>query len=153
MIVIPDMFLEGVNGSLRFRLLRYEFPEINDDKWDSNWLVVFGEGHIDGRRWRFESPCLSTAEVGALADWLHKVANGEEVGEIGFMEPHLEFDLIGSSHVRVSFALEAAPTWVDRYDLDNRTGFDVTIGAHLAKAAADLRSQFEAFPVRGMEER
>lgn len=151
MSVIPDMFLEGMNGSLRLRLLRYEFPEIKDDKWDSNWLVVFGEGHIDGRSWRFESPCLCTIEVGALADWLHKVANGEEVDEIGFMELHLEFDLIGSSHVRVSFALEAAPPWVDGYDLDNRVGFDIPIGPLLAKAAADLRSQFEACPVRGMD--
>jgi hypothetical protein len=148
----PDMFLEGTNGSLRLRLLRYEFPEITDDRWDSNWLVVFGEGHIDGRRWRFESPCLSTVEVGALVDWLHKVANGEEVDEIGFMEPHLEFDLIGRSHVRVSFALEAAPPWVDGYDLDNRIGFDILIGPQLANAAADLRSQFDAFPVRGMDE-
>ena len=152
MIVIPDMFLEGVNGSLRFRLLRYEFPEINDDKWDSNWLLVFGEGHIDGRRWRFESPCLSTAEVGALADWLHKVANGEEVGEIDFIEPNLKFDLIGSSHARVSFALEAAPPWVDGCDLDNRIGFEIPIGPQLAEAAANLRSQLEAFPVRGMDE-
>jgi hypothetical protein len=153
MSTFPDMYLEGANGSLRLRLLRYEFPEIIDDKWDSNWLVVFGEAHIDGRRWRFESACLGTIEVGALADWLHKVANGDEVDEIDFIEPNLEFDLIERSHVRVSFALESAPPWVDGYDFDNRIGFDVTIGAHLAKAAADLRSQFEAFPVRGMEER
>lgn len=149
---IADVLLAGTNGSLRLRLARYEFPEILDDEWDSNWLVVFGEGHIDGRRWRFESPCLSTAEVGVLADWLHKVANGEGVDEIGFMEPHLEFDLIGRLHVRVSFALEAAPTWVDGCDLDNRIGFDVPIGPHLAEAAANLRSQLEAFPVRGMDE-
>ncbi|MEY3233462.1 hypothetical protein [Aquidulcibacter sp.] len=149
---MPDVLLEGTNGSLRLRLVRYEFPEIIDDKWDSNWLVVFGEGHIDGLRWRFESPCLTTVEVGALADWLHKVANGEEVDEIGFMEPHLEFDLIGRSHVRVSFAMEAAPTWVDGCDLDNKIGFDISIGPHLAKAAADLRSQFQVFRVRGMGE-
>ena len=149
---IPDVLLEATNGSLRLRLVRYEFPEVKDDKWDSNWLVVFGEGHIDGRRWRFESPCLSTVEVCALADWLHKIANGEEVDEIEFIEPSLEFTLIVRSHVRVSFALEAAPPWVDGYDLDNRIGFDIPIGPHLAKAAADLRSQFEAFPVRGMDE-
>ena len=149
---IADVLLEGTNGSLRLRLVRYEFPEILDDKWDSNWLVAFGEGHIDGRRWRFESACLGTIEVGALADWLQRVANGDEVDEIDFIEPNLEFNLIGKSHVGVSFALESAPPWVDGYDLDNRVGFDVTIGAHLAKAAVDLKCQSEAFPVRGMDE-
>lgn len=148
---IPDVLLEGTNGSLRLRLVRYEFPEVKNDKWDSNWLIVFGEGHIDGRRWRFESPCLSTIEVGALADWLHKIANGEVVDEIEFIEPSLEFTLIARSHVRVSFALEAAPPWVDGYDLDNSIGFDIPLGPHLAKAAADLKYQCEAFPVRGIE--
>jgi hypothetical protein len=148
---IPDVLLEGTNGSLRLRLVRYEFPEVKNDKWDSNWLIVFGEGHIDGRSWRFESPCLSTIEVGALADWLHKIANGEVVDEIEFIEPSLEFTLIARSHVRVSFALEAAPPWVDGYDLDNSIGFVIPLGPHLAKAAADLKYQCEAFPVRGIE--
>lgn len=148
---MPDMCLEGANGSLRLRLVRYEFPEIKDDKWDSNWLVVFGEAYIDGRRWRFECPCLGTIEVGALAEWLHNVANGDEVDEIDFIEPNLEFGLLARSHVRVSFALESAPPWVDGYDLDNRIGFDVTIGPHLAKAAADLKCQLDVFPVRGMD--
>jgi hypothetical protein len=150
MIAAPDMLLAGLNGSLRLRLMKYQFPSITDDDWDSNWLVVFGEVCLDGQVWQFEDPCLTTFEAARLADWLVCVFEGTQTGDIGFVEPNLQFDFLGRSSVRVSFRFESGPPWAGKDDKWDEHGFEVTIGPQLAEAAKALRRQLIHFPERGL---
>lgn len=150
MIADPNMILVGLNGSLRLNLVKYEFPSITDDEWDSNWLVVFGEVCLDGQVWQFEDPCLTTFEVARLADWLVNVFEGAETSDIGFIEPNLQFDIQGRTTVRVSFAFGSAPPWAGKDDEWDKHGFEVAIGPQLAEAAKALRRQLIHFPERGL---
>jgi hypothetical protein len=53
---------EGPTGSLRIGVERYQFPEITDDEWNSNWLIITGEAVLEDKSWSFRDPCLTTFE-------------------------------------------------------------------------------------------
>lgn len=144
--------LAGEESSLRLRVVGYQFPDITDDEWDSNWLVVDGVVVLEGRQWRFQDPCLTTFEAIRLADWLDACANGSAKDSYcDFTEPNLQFELIDPETLRVSFALESAPPWSERGDDWTEHGFKLGVGHILAQAATDLRNQLQRFPVRGLE--
>ncbi len=146
------MILEGTNGRrLELTLVAYEFPEIEDDRWDSNWLVVRISAADDTDSWTAEDPCLLTWEVDELADWLDAVAEPPAtVADLEFTEPNLMFERIeadGAACVRVWFenafcAPEIPP------DDDLLIDFAVAPAAFRA-AAASLRAQRQRFPRRG----
>ena len=113
------MNLIGPAGqSLELRILGYQFPDLSDAEYDSNWLHI--EGHVNHPRgiWSFRDPCLLTYEVSRLADWLDAVARNESVpSEIGFTEPNLSFRVIPAARgavLRAYLDLEARPEWVQR---------------------------------------
>lgn len=145
----PVAAFNGPNGSLRIAVERYQFPDITDDEWDSNWLVVAGEADLKGKSWSFRDPCLTTFEVERLAYWLDGVAAREPVGSIcGFTEPNLEFECVSDKSVRISFWLEALPPWA-RHDSDlGDVGFYVPIDGTLSATAACLRRMLSRFPIR-----
>jgi hypothetical protein len=102
------VILEGTNGRrLELTLVAYEFPEIEDDRWDSNWLVVRISAADDTDSWTAEDPCLLTWEVDELADWLDAVAEPPAtVADLEFTEPNLMFERIeadAAACVRVWF--------------------------------------------------
>jgi hypothetical protein len=146
-----EMVLVGPQGSLRLKLVRYQFPSIVDDEWDSNWLIVSGAVSVDGKSWRFEDPCLTNFEAARLADWLEKVARGQGGPEIGFVEPNLGFERTTQENIRVTFTLESAPPWATLDDDWDVHGFEAPVGPQLAEAADALRRQLTAFPERGRQ--
>lgn len=142
---------EGLTSSLLLGVERYQFPEILDDEWDSNWLIVTGRVELDGRRWQFRDPCLTTFEVQRLAKWLDDVAAGTAKRAFcGFTEPNLDFEQISNQVIRIGFSLEALPPWVARGGDFGEVGFNVPIDRHLESAASSLRSVLTQFPVRGL---
>ncbi|MFZ5663684.1 MAG: hypothetical protein ACOY7L_00515 [Pseudomonadota bacterium] len=40
---------KGPAGSLSISVERYQFPEIINDEWDSNWLIIAGNAELDGK--------------------------------------------------------------------------------------------------------
>ncbi|MFI4936084.1 MAG: hypothetical protein ACHP7N_15835 [Caulobacterales bacterium] len=145
-----EVTLEGQDGSLRLSVLRYQYPEIEDDEWDSNWLVVEGRVSLNGKEWRFCDPCMTTLEAMQLADWLDALSQGTaERDYAAFTEPNLQFDRTSASNIRVSFALESAPPWAKPGDDWTKHGFEVFIGPGLAVAAQQLRRQLARYPMRG----
>ncbi len=137
---------EGSNGSLRIGVDRYQFPEITDDDWDSNWLMVHGDAVLDGKGWSFSDPCLTTFELERLADWLDQVSRGRaEKPFCGFTEPNLDFKRVSDDEVRIAFSLEALPPWRKR---DGEIGFNVPINDQLGAAANSLRALLTRFPIR-----
>lgn len=144
------MTLEGKTSSFHLLIADYQFPEIKDDKWDSNWLVVEGLVSIDGKEWPFCDPCLTTFEAILLAEWLDATSKGiAQKAYCAFTEPNLEFERLSTDAIRISFARECAPPWAKRGDGLATYWLEVSIGPALATAAAQLMHQLERFPVRG----
>ena len=82
--------LEGEEAWLRMSIVRYQFPQTENDEWDSNWLIIEGHVSLGGRIWEFGDPCLTTFEAIRLADWMDAQAKGTaEQALCAFTEPIL----------------------------------------------------------------
>lgn len=140
---------EGSTGSLRISVERYQFPEITDDDWDSNWLIINGDAVLDGKSWSLRDPCLTTFEMERLADWLdHVSSGGDEKAFCGFTEPNLDFERVSDVAVRIAFSLEALPPWSKRDGDFGAIGFNIPIDDRLGAAASSLRALLTRFPIR-----
>ncbi|WP_404336406.1 hypothetical protein AB2M62_19185 [Sphingomonas sp. MMS12-HWE2-04] len=140
---------EGPAGALRLGIKGYQFPHNVEDEWDSNWLIVTGEAVLDGQRWNFCDPSLTTFELARLADWLDRLAAGaEQSAACQFTEPNLDFRRVSDHSLRVAFSLEAQPRWAELKDDFGAHGFEVPIDSGIATAAQALRALLALFPVR-----
>lgn len=140
---------EGSTGSLSIGVERYQFPEITDDDWDSNWLIINGNAVLDGKSWSFRDPCLTTFEVERLADWLEQVSSGGDAKAFcGFTEPNLDFERVSDAAVRIAFSLEALPPWSKRDGDFGAIGFNIPIDDRLGAAVSSLRALLTRFPIR-----
>jgi hypothetical protein len=142
-------FFEGSTGSLSIGVESYQFPEITDDHWDSNWLIIKGDAVLAGERWSFRDACLTTFELKRLADWLDQVWEGKaEQPFCSFTEPNLDFERVSDIEVRILFSLEAVPPW-EKHDGDfGEIGFIIPINERLGAAANSLRALLTRFPIR-----
>jgi hypothetical protein len=144
-----EAVFEGATSSLRLGIERYEFPEIVDDEWDSNWLIVTGQVELDQKPWRFRDACLATFEIQQLAEWLDNVASNKgKQAFCAFIEPTLGFEQTSDGIIRIGFSLEALPPWETRDSDFGEIGFDVPIDERLKVAANSLRQLLTQFPVR-----
>ena len=148
------MRLDDTRGcSLELRILGYQFPDLETEKYDSNWLVV--EGNVSHPRgdWTFRDPCLLTYEASRLAGWLDSLARGAPSSrQVGFVEPNLLFrsrrQPAGAS-LRVYFELEARPPWAPFEAVDGECWIDFPVSEFpLRRAAASLRNQLKSYPQR-----
>ena len=82
-------------SAFELRVAGYQFPDIESDEFDANWLVVEGlVAPADERAWKFRDPALLTWEVEGLCNWLEAVASGQDVKESAdFTEPNLRFEV------------------------------------------------------------
>src|SRR5436190_20460131 len=104
------MRLGAENGnSFEFSIVGYQFPDA-DEMWDANWLLIRVDVRTEDAAWCKTDPCLLTADVAALADWLE-----DPEGELAFMEPNLAFECLerdgSDARLRVWFELESRPDW------------------------------------------
>lgn len=140
---------KGPTGSLRISVESYQFPEIVDDEWDSNWLIVCGDAELGGKSWTFRDPCLTTFELEQLANWLDQVFVGEaDNAYCDFTEPNLDFERLSELEVRIAFSLEALPPWCERDSDFGEITFNIPINDHLPAAAKSLRALLARFPIR-----
>lgn len=148
------MKLVGRDGtSLELSVGGYQFPEIADDRWDSNWLMVSGRIRHPHGSWTFTDACLTTFELERLASWLDDVAVGRPDPDSGdFTEPNLHFYYRQEPEptIEVRLAYESAPPWlVGEPPLEGVTiEFPVAMNDPRG-AAAEVRSFIHRFPVRG----
>ncbi len=147
--------LVGKEGEeFRLHVLRYQYPDIVHDEWDSNWLIVAGEVSCPRGRWRFSNSCLCAVEIKALADWLRDVAGGRAERELGFIEPNLRFELVEAADgplLSVVFSQECAPPWAtesERYGDGVALRFPFRLN-DLIRAAEVVRGMSAEWPVRG----
>lgn len=140
-----DAHLTADDGTgLSLSIVGYQFPKLDTEPYDSNWLMVsLAVKHPEGS-WKETDPCLLTFEVEQLADWLEAVAQGRKVDATrGFTEPNLSFKLV-----------EGPARWLVIHFADwpgSERGQDLTLPLDeldLQAAASSLRQQLAQFPQR-----
>ncbi|MBD9651419.1 hypothetical protein IB267_24005 [Ensifer sp. ENS09] len=145
---------QGLRSFLELTIRQYEFPNVEGDESDSNWLVVEGSVDINGTKWTFRDPYLTTFEAERLADWLEGVSIGEpSTSYCFFTEPNLEFRYQKNRQLRIRLALESGPPGLHPPIRWNERSFLVRVNAELVTAARQLRQQLVRFPPRGPRSR
>lgn len=131
----------------------YQFPDIADDCWDSNWLMVSGRVRHPHGSWTFTDPCLTTFELEQLASWLDDVAAGRPNPDLGyFTEPNLCFCYRQDPEptIEVRIAYESAPPWLVGEPRMGGAALEFPLVMNDPRvAAAEIRSFISRFPVRG----
>ena len=114
---------------------------------DTNWLIIAGRILADfDDPWSFAEPCMTAFDARNLGEWLQQAADGQHPARIDFLEPNLAFTLTDPTTATVEFAQEAARpgTPIDGH-------VEVALPMHpaaLAQAAADWRTETDAYPPR-----
>jgi hypothetical protein len=153
-----EMRLHSSDGaSLEVKILGYEFPDIETEEYDSNWLVIEIDATHPSGHWVCRDSCLLTYEVAALANWLAGIPRGQDVSHVQrFIEPNLEFRLIEadtSRTLRIYFEAECRPDgapWNQGVVRDLWLDFPVS-ELNLEEAAESLRRQLAKYPQRAVK--
>ena len=114
------MIFTGINKqTVEFEITNYQFPEITDCEYDSNWLLIFLKVKSDCGNWQTIDPSLLVSEVKNIIEWIDKLSENETLNSdyLVFLEPNLEFELKSSTtekkRIRIIFDLESRPKSAD----------------------------------------
>jgi hypothetical protein len=143
-------------SEFELRVSGYQFPNIEGDEWDANWLIVEGRiAPVDERAWEFRDPALLTREVELLSNWLEALASGQPAEKReDFLEPNLRFEVVGRSGdvitIRVYFELESRPPWFFAREAGmNDLWVDLLVDSDDLRAAVRaLRGDLAKYPPR-----
>lgn len=134
-------------------LVGYQFPELEDVEYDSNWLNVKIAVNDQGDKWSTIDPALLTYEVQDLIDWLRAVsARKYDNRELVFMEPCLSFRLSppegDPEKLVIELSHEFRPSWASE-DPDEEYEIEFSLTSiDLISAAQSLEDQLRRYPQR-----
>jgi hypothetical protein len=152
------MLLEGREGNeLELGIVGYQFPDVEHDPWDSNWLLVAVRVLSEDGSWEVVDPCLTTWEAKHLVAWLVQAAARDPLAApMTFTEPNLTLTAEAGPEsamrvqVRACFQLELRPPWARTATGSDHLCVDLDVErADLARAAASLLADLVRFPQRG----
>ncbi len=147
------MLLKSADGSeFELSIEGYEFPEIVDHEWDSNWLRVRIRLKNRESEAQTTDPCLLTCGAAELLEWI-KYLTGLE-GSVGyvpdFMEPNLRFLILRNTpesvRLEVSFIFEKKSTPTTRMSVILEVA-----KRDLLLAAQSLQIEIDRFPTKARE--
>ncbi len=142
---------DGLGRCVAIEVVGYQFPDIHDERWDANWLIVQLDVSDGTRRWSRRDPAILTFELESLVDGLKSLAARESTQfRWHGLEPCLAIDAEthGARHdLRVRLAHEFAPPDVDPINDPAIVEFGLDEGAVVAFADA-LNGYLVAFPIR-----
>jgi hypothetical protein len=149
------VYLTATNrSSFELKIVGYEFPELADVEYDSNWLEIAINVCAAQGAWTATHPSLLTYEVEHLADWFEGLAEGRPVDDkVHFIEPNLSFEVQGTEsekRLRVYFELESRPSWAPWEGVPQKNlwvQFPLS-EIDLLGAAQSLRTELSRFPQR-----
>ncbi len=134
-------------------IVGYQFPELANTDYDSNWLeIAIDVAHTRGR-WNAVDPALLTYEVESLAEWLSDIAAGRRDNRSQwFLEPCLSFQVPDDpgrdEELVVEFSHEFQPPWASG-DLDEPHTLAFPLQElDLSAASMSLREQLAVYPQR-----
>ena len=143
------MHIQSEINSFDLTIVDYQFPEIVDGEYDSNWLRIEVAVTAQQGSWRFCQPCLLVWEAGAIPDYLDQLVAGvAPERELAFTEPVLVFANNSKNELKLTFGDKAIPPWFED-DEGNLFSLEFSLSAEsLRDAAASLRKQLARFPQR-----
>jgi hypothetical protein len=149
------MKIIGSNGSsLTITILGYEFPDLHDAPYDSNFLRIQVDVIAPQGSWTATDHCLLTYEVSEIAAWFDEIAAGNKVrAQLGFIEPMLELRLIKEPEkdlLRIYFEGFLRPSWAGSRSIgqmDLWVEFDLK-EIDLPAIAQKLRLELQSYPQR-----
>jgi hypothetical protein len=150
-------FQDEAGTFLEIKIVGYQFPSTNDERWDANWLIVEGSVMHPRGGWTFSDACLTTFELEQLARWFNDVAQSQPNPHDGyFTEPCIELRYVGLPEpaVEVRLACECAPPWLQSRD-ERLEGVMLKFPIRLndpREAASSARMYLTRFPERSREE-
>lgn len=146
--------LSSEGDCFEFKIIGYQYPNIVDDYWDSNWLLIKIDVIHGGKTWSAVDACLTTFEVARLAFWLKNIQfTDKRKPTCSFTEPNLTFHVVQSNsieYLRIFFELKFRPPWA----YSNIAGLeDLWIDFALADInpltiAQELLTQLQNYPQR-----
>ena len=146
---------DSSDSSFELKIAAYQYPNIHNDYYDSNWLMIQVDVKHPQGSWRASDPCLLTFEVEQLAQWLEEVkSNSNKISHCSFIEPCLEFRIVennkGTNVLRVYFELKTRPPWAyARAAGQEDLWVEFALGEiDLFKAIQELRAQLQQYPQR-----
>jgi hypothetical protein len=148
------MKLKNKDYAFELTILGYQFPELDQALYDSNWLMVQVKVIHPQGTWQATDPALLTYELRKLITWLSQLATGNfSQRELDFLEPNLAFALkLENQHpyLYIYFEMEMRPEWAPlthglQYDLWVAFALSET---DLPQAIQDLQAQYQQLPQR-----
>jgi hypothetical protein len=134
-------------------ILSYQHPDVHEDRWDSNWLLVSGTVATAGQKWTFSAPCVTTFELAELADWFDELsADGRAPGQFDFTEPHVRFAYVPwpKRTLQLTLTGEGAPPQTSLQGRDATVTLDFPLSeADASDFAGQIRDALADFPPRG----
>lgn len=148
------MTFKGIdNQSVEFKITNYQFPEIVNGDYDSNWLNIYLNIKSKVGNWQTLDPSLTTWDMQRLINWFDKLSRNIEPDylEIAFLEPNLCFELMDSFNsqiktIRIIFDYESKPK-----SASEEKEYFVDIVANnneLKRIKLDLEKELENYPER-----
>lgn len=141
--------------TVEFRIVNYQFPDIDDGDWDGNWLLIYLNVKSDFGNWQTTDPSLTTWDVQYLIDWFTTISTDGQPEEnpLEFIEPNLSFWFIRTENntkkIRIKFDLESRPKSADdntKYYVDG-----MWTNQELEILANELKNELAKFPERGQK--
>jgi hypothetical protein len=146
------MKLTNLDGSFfSLDIVGYQFPDHQDDYWDSNWLMMQIQVQFSEHFWSVKDPCLTTFEIQKLIEWLHQLSNNvTDNDSLGFTEPYVQFewtiDHNRARSLRVNYRQppkRGIHSWEDTISIDF-----LSSQIPFAEIIEDLQNQLAKFPQR-----
>ena len=148
------MIFNGVdNQTVELKITNYQYPDIVDGDWDSNWLNIYLKVVSKVGHWQTVDPSLTTWEVKRLIIWFDTLSNDTQPdsNEIGFTEPNLSFELFErfdakTKIFKIKFDLEFRP----QSATDDREYFVEFIAdnVELKRITSELKNELDKYPER-----
>jgi hypothetical protein len=135
--------------TIEINIVRYQFPEIVDHEWDSNWLIVGLSASVAGKTWDAIDAAVDALELRSLANGLEKLVADQDF-VLGWhpLEPCLEIEarwLESEVKLVVTLAHEFSPA--RSVDDEARAEFRLNL-SELRQLSTEVQELSERFPVR-----
>lgn len=149
------MIFNGINDqSVELRIINYQFPEITNCEYDSNWLLMFLKVESRDGNWEIVDPFLLVRELKTMIDWFEKLSHDVETdsSSLMFIEPNLEFKLIkktkAEKHLKIIFNL--APQHENAHEHKEHFVYAVYNKKDLNLIVKQLKEEIEHYPQRAI---
>ena len=152
------MIFKGVNNqTVEFKITNYQFPEITNCEYDSNWLLIYLKVKSDCGNWETVDPSLLVRDLKDIIEWFEKLSNDidSDSDSLVFMETNLEFKLTkintDKKRIRIKFDLESRHS-----NAKDEEEFYVDCeynNTELKLIVSELKKEAELFPERAFTNR